>query len=229
MNPETNPYPFAAEAREWVFKAGSVLSNRNLKSQFDKELRTKQEDPPNDGGTFWTVCPYCYFMYEYERLFVDCVLRCQNEKCRKGFTAVAVAASAVPSPEVVEKGKYICDGFLPLCHSNAKKGPDGGWKWWEPFVSMGSSSGPGSVYKDEEEARTNKGSKTKTEKCNNIIDLTDEDDEMSREEEIKKRGDAAGQNGGKLVLKRKKMAAKGKKKVMGKGIRVERSFTKRGW
>lgn len=73
--------------------------------------------------TFWTVCPYCYYVYEYEKVYLDCCLRCRNEGCRKGFTAVEIR---VPPPEeVAGSGRYLCLGFDPIGFK--------GFSTWSPF------------------------------------------------------------------------------------------------
>lgn len=64
------------------------------------------------GETFWTVCPFCYAMFEYKKVFEDCCLRCQV--CRKAFHGVAIKA---PSPEIMVKGKdqyYFTYGYFPM-------------------------------------------------------------------------------------------------------------------
>ncbi|KAL3527536.1 hypothetical protein ACH5RR_012192 [Cinchona calisaya] len=217
LNPEKNPYPFATEARGWVSKAGSILCNPDSKAQFDKELKIKQNKAESGGGTFWTLCPYCYFMYEYEKVYEDCVLKCQNSKCRRAFTAVQVAEGAAPPPQVVEKGEYFCYGFSPLGPENGSGGDSGegdGKKWWAPFVSMGSGSDPGQGGVNENMAEVRTDKELKSGKTDEFIEISD------GEMEVKKRADGNGENGGKVMMKRKKMAAKGKKKLMGKGIRV---------
>ncbi|KAF8018516.1 hypothetical protein BT93_H3407 [Corymbia citriodora subsp. variegata] len=40
--------------------------------------------------TFWTLCPYCYYAHEYEKVYEECCLRCAN--CRRGFHAAAIRA-----------------------------------------------------------------------------------------------------------------------------------------
>lgn len=181
----------------------------------------EQNNSENGGGTFWTLCPYCLFMYEYEKSYEECVLRCQNLKCRRAFTAVAVVAAAVPPPEVVEKRMYTCYGFSP--GPNNERGGDAGDKkrknWWAPFVSMGPGPGPVRVNASKGEVRTNVESEI--EKNDGFIEVSD--DESEGEEKIGERGLGNGVNGGKVVMKRKKMAAKGTKKLMGKGARVDRN------
>ncbi|KAH6767025.1 hypothetical protein C2S52_018008 [Perilla frutescens var. hirtella] len=88
----------------------------------------------NDGGlTFWTACPYCYYMYEYPKLYADCTMRCQN--CKKAFQAVVI-----PSPPPVvdgQEGYFCCWGFLPMGFSmeNWEKNKDAA-STWTPFSPM---------------------------------------------------------------------------------------------
>ncbi|KAH7848077.1 hypothetical protein Vadar_033566 [Vaccinium darrowii] len=62
------------------------------------------------GNNFWTVCPYCYYLYEYPKAFVDCCLRCQN--CKRAFHAAAIASlpPIVPGKEAY----HCCLGFFPM-------------------------------------------------------------------------------------------------------------------
>ncbi|KAL0461421.1 UNVERIFIED_CONTAM: hypothetical protein Slati_0029700 [Sesamum latifolium] len=93
--------------------------------------------PGSDGGTFWTMCPYCYYVYEYDKVFEDCCLRCANEGCRRVLHAVAIG---VPRPpEVVEKGHYRCAGFMPFVISDGN-GQEIGDNLWVPFAPLGSAS-----------------------------------------------------------------------------------------
>ncbi|GAA0151105.1 hypothetical protein LIER_09897 [Lithospermum erythrorhizon] len=78
--------------------------------------------------TFWTICPYCYYLYEFLKMYEDCVFKCQNVDCRKVFHGVPLVV--VPPDEVVEKGKYFCPGFgLLSCEVGDV---------WNPFGVLGS-------------------------------------------------------------------------------------------
>ena len=93
------------------------------------------ESTPYRGPCFWTACPYCYNLYEYPKVYEECVLRCQN--CQRAFHAVTI-----PSPPAVGDGKdgyFGCWGFFPLGFSfnhpeNAKK--KDGYPNWVPFSPM---------------------------------------------------------------------------------------------
>ncbi|KAL7135496.1 hypothetical protein ABFS83_11G100900 [Erythranthe nasuta] len=134
LNPKDNPYPLSPEAFAAVLSAWSVLSIPANKAIFDDELRRSLAAASaaggGGGGTFWTVCPYCYYVYEYDKAFQDCSLRCANEGCRRVLHAAAIAEP--PPPEVVEKGGYLCPGFVPLAVRNEEIV---GEKLWGPFAS----------------------------------------------------------------------------------------------
>ncbi|CBI34004.3 unnamed protein product, partial [Vitis vinifera] len=152
LNPDQNRLPFADQAFRLVADAWSVLSNQAKKALYDDELSLLKLDPSADsaqpartprtteptqslGPCFWTACPYCYNLYEYPRVYEECVLRCQN--CQRAFHAVRI-----PSPPAVGDGKdgyFCCWGFFPLGFSvnppeNAKT--TGGYSNWVPFSPM---------------------------------------------------------------------------------------------
>ncbi|KAL0431846.1 UNVERIFIED_CONTAM: hypothetical protein Sradi_0810600 [Sesamum radiatum] len=134
LNANVNPYQHSSEAFGVVMKAWNVLSNPSDKGRFDDELRRYMRScaPGSDGGTFWTMCPYCYYVYEYDKVFEDCCLRCANEGCRRVLHAVAIGVP--PPPEVVEKGHYRCAGFMPFVISDGN-GQEIGDNLWVPFAA----------------------------------------------------------------------------------------------
>lgn len=95
--------------------------------------------------SFWTACPYCFYIYEYQKMYQDCTLRCQN--CRRGFHA-----AQIPNPPPIghnggakDKDKvasFCCWGFFPLGFSMTawKKhnqfGNANGSSNWVPFSPM---------------------------------------------------------------------------------------------
>ncbi|CAI0419893.1 unnamed protein product [Linum tenue] len=101
VHPSKNSFPFCQEAFDHVFTAWSAM----------EEEKGEGGKSKGDSGTFWTVCPYCFYAYEYESAYEDCCLRCQN--CRKGFHGLAVG-----SPPPVAEGnreEYYCGyGCFPL-------------------------------------------------------------------------------------------------------------------
>ncbi|XP_051132499.1 uncharacterized protein LOC127252387 [Andrographis paniculata] len=96
---------------------------------------------------FWTACPYCYYMYEYPRIYEDCVLRCQN--CSSAFQAVVI-----PSPPPNNDGEeryFCCWGFQPLGFSMKKwEKSNAASSMWTPFSPMFScpSNGAGTGSKN---------------------------------------------------------------------------------
>lgn len=186
-----------------------MLSDPVEKAMFDDELRrsmTGSDGGGGGGGTFWTICPYCYHVYEYDRVYEDCCLRCANERCRRVLHAVAMGAP--PPPDVVEKGQYWCPGFMPLEIRDNK-----GEKLWVPFERFDHDccgNGEGLVV-DEENVGTENGEIMVEE----MMGLQGECNEsLLVENEVGK--------------KRRKSVAWNSRKVMGRGIRVD-SLTNEGY
>ncbi|KAJ9177520.1 hypothetical protein P3X46_012731 [Hevea brasiliensis] len=95
--------------------SSSVFSDSKGKTQDYNGLKNSSDKSKKNGnGTFWTVCPYCYYLYEYDGVYEDCCLRCQN--CRRAFQGVAVPPP--PAGMVVEgKEQYYCGvGYFPLTY-----------------------------------------------------------------------------------------------------------------
>lgn len=209
-----------------------MLSDPMGRARFDDELRRCMGSckPGSDGGTFWTMCPYCYYVYEYDKVFEECCLRCANERCRRVLHAVAIGAP--PPPEVVEKGHYWCAGFTPfaICDGN---GQEIGDNLWVPFAApMGWSASKGCDHNFD---------------CNGeglVTDISDderattEDDETGEgmgfqdhsngkkkeiEGKISNTGKTKDANSVKEVrMRRKKSVPVDSKKMMGRGIRIDR-------
>lgn len=89
------------------------------------------ETVTDEEASFWTACPYCYVMYEYQKKYEDCTLRCQN--CRRGFHAVVV-----PSPPLVDgkDGSFCSWGFFPVGFSGDFKDISGSGSKWNPFSPL---------------------------------------------------------------------------------------------
>ncbi|XP_027917274.1 uncharacterized protein LOC114176430 [Vigna unguiculata] len=98
LDPNKNKFPFADEALMRVREAWCVLSDPTLKASFDRKVQ-------DETSSFWTMCPYCWYLHEYQRCYEDCTLRCAN--CQKTFHGAAVKP---PPPESVVAGKeeYYC-------------------------------------------------------------------------------------------------------------------------
>ncbi|CAK9158056.1 unnamed protein product [Ilex paraguariensis] len=84
-------------------------------------------------SAFWTVCPHCYCLYEYEKVYEGCCLMCQNDQCWKGFHAMALPSP--PPIEVVEMGQYSSFGSILGFEGDEGKGllP---WMPFSPFVAQ---------------------------------------------------------------------------------------------
>jgi len=61
-------------------------------------------------SSFWTVCPYCYHLYEYARVYEDCCLRCQT--CQRAFHGVTIPT--LPPLVAGKEAYHCCWSFFPL-------------------------------------------------------------------------------------------------------------------
>lgn len=89
LNPTRNKFPFSGDATGIVMTAWRILSDPAAKAKYDAEVATP--------ATFYTVCPYCYYIFQYEIVYRDHCLRCQS--CRRAFHAAEVNA---PLPKIVK-------------------------------------------------------------------------------------------------------------------------------
>ncbi|CAN4114844.1 unnamed protein product [Withania somnifera] len=195
-------------------KGGSFV-DPSRKTRFDDGLKTNEKggsflDPTKntrfydgDGGNmFWTMCPYCYYVYEYFKDYEDCCLRCQNDNCKRVLHALPIVGPP-PPPEVAGKGEYYCFGFSVL-------GTEGK-SVWSPFVAK---------KKDEDEFD-----------MDDIIEISDDDQEEDgnggKKESLEVKKKLVKTNGGEVdkgytsvKKKRIKLMAKSSNKVLGKGNKV---------
>ncbi|XP_071742390.1 uncharacterized protein [Rutidosis leptorrhynchoides] len=93
-----------------------VNSNVNGVNEEETEAETEAEpeevgeDVDDDSPTFWTTCPFCFYMYEYPSVYADCTLRCDN--CNRAFQAVRIS-----SPPAIVEGQeayFYSWGFYPI-------------------------------------------------------------------------------------------------------------------
>lgn len=118
-------------------------------SDVNRREEYRRKDGSSDDGalSFWTACPYCYYMYEYPSVYADCTLRCQN--CRKAFQGVEL-----PSPPPIVDGQdayFCCWGLMPLGVSmeilERNRGKGGKWTPFSPMFTcpkgMGSNGKAG--------------------------------------------------------------------------------------
>ncbi|CAL5326778.1 unnamed protein product [Camellia sinensis] len=128
-----------------MFFESQTKTKQPLDKMKKQKTKTKTESSSNstsmeggqcgsDSDTFWTVCPYCYYVYEYVRVYEDCCLRCQNHTCMRAFHAVAIRSP--PPPAVVRNGEYWCLGFNPIGFQNGGGDKGKGFSSWMPFAPM---------------------------------------------------------------------------------------------
>ncbi|XAR73478.1 hypothetical protein NMG60_11007459 [Bertholletia excelsa] len=258
LNPNTNKFPFADQAFALVRNAWAVLSCPQRKNQFDNELKIleswaksrqrssvdKVEDQRGTGNdTFWTMCPYCYYVYEFSRVYEEYCLRCQNQKCKRGFHAAAIFSP--PPPAVVESGQYWCLGF----HPSRFEGAEGkGFSSWTPFAPM--STGTPEAELDGKNGVSHNGNGQEGDRCFEISDDSDKscDDlvkagaeivvdahcKKAQTEVLKKGDDNINVCATKIrqiyvpdvvnpQTRKRKSVAKNTKKIMGKGTRIKRN------
>ncbi|XP_057773347.1 uncharacterized protein LOC130992641 [Salvia miltiorrhiza] len=79
----------------------------------------------------WTACPYCYNLYEYPRQYEGCCLRCDNEKCRRAFTAAEILS--MPPTVPGKEAYYCCWGFFPMGFATGGNAAAEFPKWMPPM------------------------------------------------------------------------------------------------
>lgn len=152
LHPDNNKSPGADDAFKLVVEAHTVLSDPDKKSLFDTELEiatahtrstntpARSAAPTAGGGvdgagdsTFWTACPFCFYAYQYGRVYCNRALRCPT--CQRAFRAVE---TAVPPPIVPGTDMYYSAwGFYPLGFPGGPAAPSpadpaSGWKPFHP-------------------------------------------------------------------------------------------------
>ncbi|KAK1436365.1 hypothetical protein QVD17_02144 [Tagetes erecta] len=108
LHPDKNKYSFSDSAFKLVAEAWSVLSDTSKKTVYDKQLLEflkVNEGSSCENLSLWTLCPYCYYLYEYPSIYEGCCLRCQ--KCDRAFQVVEIPTQAMP-PIVPGKEAYCC-------------------------------------------------------------------------------------------------------------------------
>ncbi|KAF3640295.1 putative protein MIZU-KUSSEI 1-like [Capsicum annuum] len=181
---------------------GSSL-NPTPKTHIDDGLKTNEKGGTFSNptwktrlDTFWTMCPYCYNVYEFLKDYEDCSLRCQNEKCRRVLHALPIVGPP-PPPEVAENGEYYCFGFSVL-------GTEGK-SLWSPFV-MNKKNDDTCIEISNDEVEDRNGTK---------------EESLGVEDElIDANGDEKNEGCTSFETKRIKMMAKSVNKVLGKGNKV---------
>ncbi|KAK7410460.1 hypothetical protein VNO78_01258 [Psophocarpus tetragonolobus] len=105
LHPDKNPFSLADHAFKLVTDAWAVLSDPVQKAIYDRDIVASAQP-----STFWTACPYCYFLYQYPSTCEGCCLRCQN--CQRSFHGLSIPS--LP-PLVPGQEAYYCNwGCLPM-------------------------------------------------------------------------------------------------------------------
>nr|XP_043639425.1 uncharacterized protein LOC122610505 [Erigeron canadensis] len=154
LHPEKNDYAFADSAFRLVSNAWDVLSDPSRKMAFDNILLKNQQIScdkkmarDNDlakneqisrdkipvrraDGNIWTVCPYCYNLYEYPKVYDGCCLRCMN--CEKAFQVVVIPPDSLPLAVPGKEEYYCCWGNFPMgfATANSEMGKGNGMMNW---------------------------------------------------------------------------------------------------
>ncbi|XP_062101773.1 uncharacterized protein LOC133807449 [Humulus lupulus] len=150
----TQPTPFTPVA------AGRTSRNdaENNRTSTEPSLRQRQLRLQS----FWTVCPYCYVLYEYPRVYEDCCLKCQ--KCQRAFHAALV--TSLPPMVPGQEAYYCCWAFFPLgfAKGNLENGggkapspaaPAGFPNWMPPMFQAPPSPSPPPPQRSQPESGRN--------------------------------------------------------------------------
>ncbi|GER47792.1 chaperone DnaJ-domain superfamily protein [Striga asiatica] len=103
-------------------------------------VKSTASENPSLAGNIWTACPYCYNLYEYPRIYEGCCLRCDNENCKRAFTAAPILSMPpmVPGSEAY----YCCWGFFPMGFAGGNSGKGNGFPTWMPPMFGESEAAP---------------------------------------------------------------------------------------
>ncbi|XP_052147734.1 uncharacterized protein LOC127766662 [Oryza glaberrima] len=140
LRQDTNPHPGADVALSLVHDAYAILSDPNRRPPPPVAVAVPHAHPgaashpaapvAAESPEFWTACPFCSYVHQYQRELVGRALKCPNESCRKGFVAIEISTppTIVPGTEM-----YHCAwGFFPLGYPTSAD-LNGNWK---PFYKM---------------------------------------------------------------------------------------------
>ncbi|KAK7307258.1 hypothetical protein VNO77_40157 [Canavalia gladiata] len=110
-------FPFSDEALARVQEAWHVLSHPERRALYDQEFQRFRT------MTFWTACPYCWNLFEYEKRYENCPLQCQS--CWKTFHGVAINPPEKVGDTVLEgeelRQYYSCQASVPLMYYEVKE------------------------------------------------------------------------------------------------------------
>ncbi|TVU37888.1 hypothetical protein EJB05_11231, partial [Eragrostis curvula] len=125
-----NPHPAAATALRFVQEAFADLPDNLKNAPADPPPPPASGDAAATADAFWTACPYCCHVYQYQRALMGRALRCQSAGCRRAFLATEIPT--VP-PIVPGTDMYYCAwGFVPMGFPKAADLTTN----WKPFCPM---------------------------------------------------------------------------------------------
>ncbi|KAL9245607.1 hypothetical protein vseg_019236 [Gypsophila vaccaria] len=138
LHPIKHSSPLARRALSSLNSAFTCLSDSSLKADYDAHLENcmSGSGSGSHNAGFWTFCPYCFYVYQYDTVYEGCSLRCQNLECRRVFHGVAL--TTLPKMEL-DKGRYFgCYGYFPMGFSPGDEGDQAKAKFaeWSPLVTM---------------------------------------------------------------------------------------------
>lgn len=149
LSPDRNRSPLSGLALRFVVDAYAVLSDPAKKSLLDNEIQSAASHLRSNGSTedtaarpvrtFWTSCPSCCHVFEYDCSYLNRSLRCQT--CQQPFHATEMAAKP---PLVPGTDMYYCAwGFFPLGFRGGPTLPNSGavvlpefGDGWKPFIPI---------------------------------------------------------------------------------------------
>ncbi|XP_062190316.1 uncharacterized protein LOC133893334 [Phragmites australis] len=134
-----NPRPAADTALRFVEEAFADLSkNASADSTPASGNASAAAAAAADADGFWTACPYCCHVYQYQRALVGRALRCQSAGCRRAFVATEIPTAP---PIVPGTDMYYCAwGFFPMGFPKAADLSTNNWRPFCPTFPRNSSS-----------------------------------------------------------------------------------------
>lgn len=185
--PQSQPEKTIPESQERVNNGEHFNFGENGDNADNHDNNVNVEEP----ASFWTACPYCYHMYEYAGIYVDCTLRCQN--CRKAFHAARIEA-----PPAVSGGEdaYICCwGYFPIGVSMSelekRKAEASNWQPFSKMYAVPRGGNAGTEFAFPQGGKTSKPKKRRNSGPWIYIDDEEEDifDDMPSNDETDDDGD----------------------------------------
>lgn len=113
LHPDKNHFSFASKAYKLVSDAWNVLSDPTSKKAYDEEtFHVVRNQNSTSQENIWTLCPYCYNLYEYPRMLEGCCLRCEN--CERAFQVVGIPTELMPVMVPGKEAYYCSRQYFPI-------------------------------------------------------------------------------------------------------------------